>query len=63
MGPDPKGRYNAVSGEMRSNKMASRTLWIGRVAQFIGLALLLYGILLFFDFPDILGLRIGSGRR
>jgi len=57
------GGYVAETGEMRSDKMARDTLWIGRLAQAFGLLFLLQGILMFFGFPEVLPVRFGSRRR
>ena len=57
------GRYNPRTGEMRSDKMAKQTIWIGRAAQFVGFLLFLQGILMFFGFRELIPIRFRSGRR
>jgi hypothetical protein len=57
-----EGGYDPVTGEMRSNQMAKRTLWVGRVVQALGIFLLLQGLLMFAGFPEILTVRVGSRR-
>ena len=58
-----EGGYIPQTGEMRSNKMAKRTFWIGRIVQAIGLLLLVQGVLMFFGFPEIIPVRVRSRQR
>lgn len=56
------GRYDPRSGEMRSDGMSQRTLWLGRIAQVIGMLTVLQGILMLLGIPEILlPLRVRAG--
>jgi hypothetical protein len=56
------GRYNAKTGEMRSDRMLETSLWIGGIAMLLGLLTALQSIALIYGLPeDHLPLRIMSG--
>lgn len=60
------GRYDPASGEMRSDKMLGRTIWLGRIARVFGLLVGLQAVLILLGFPEDrlpLRVRIGSRRR
>ncbi|MEM9796788.1 MAG: hypothetical protein AAF919_09875 [Pseudomonadota bacterium] len=60
------GRYDAESGEMRSDRMIGRGSWIGRFGQILGGLVMLQGVLMVFGVPEVLlpiRVRIGGRRR
>lgn len=48
------GRYDPVSGEMRSDKMQGWSQWFFRVAQLLGAVVILQGVLILFGVPEFL---------
>ncbi|MGB5557081.1 MAG: hypothetical protein WBN04_03610 [Paracoccaceae bacterium] len=57
------GRYDPNSGEMRSDHMDGRTVWIARIAKVLGLLVGLQGILMLFGVPELfMPLRVRLGR-
>jgi hypothetical protein len=58
------GRFDAKTGQMRSDKMLKRSSWIGRIARYLGLFIGLQGIALLFGFPERwLPLPVRFGRK
>ena len=58
------GRYDPESGEMRSDKMLGKTVWIGRIARIFGVLVGLQAVLIVMGFPeDRLPLRVRIRRR
>jgi hypothetical protein len=57
------GRYDAESGEMRSDRMLMIWGWIARLAQFLGVVAVVQGVLILFGWPELLlPLRVRVGR-
>ncbi|MGL4321442.1 MAG: hypothetical protein ACRCS3_11320, partial [Paracoccaceae bacterium] len=61
-GDTVSGRYDRVSGEMRSDAMGRQSLFIGGGATIIGLIVFVQGILMLFGIPELfMPLRLRSG--
>lgn len=60
------GRFDPGSGEMRSEKMLDRTIWLGRIARALGVLVGLQAVLIVLGVPEdrlLLRVRVGSRRR
>jgi hypothetical protein len=56
------GRYDAATGEMRSDQMSGKSMLIGGMGAFIGLLAAFQGLLIFLGIPEVLlPLRLRSG--
>lgn len=61
VGDNVAGRHDPNSGEMQSNAMLLRALWLSGLLQIIGLFSILQAILMFFGVPEsLLLLRLRS---
>jgi hypothetical protein len=56
------GRYDASTGEMRSDQMSGKSMLIGGMVAFIGLLAAFQGLLIFLGIPEfLLPLRLRGG--
>lgn len=59
------GRYDAKTGEMRSDRMLRITKWVGWAARILGIVMALQALAILFGVPEYrlpLRVRLGSGR-
>ena len=60
------GRFDAETGQMRSDKMLQRGAWLGRIARYLAVFIALEGVAMIFGVPEdrlLLRVRVGHRRR
>ncbi len=66
VGERVSGRYDPERGDMQSDSMIARSLWIARATKMLSILIVLQGVLMLFGVPEILmpiRVRIGGSRR